>query len=106
MVYLGNLVALIQEVIKQQKPGIILAGDGEVLSTSHFVKYLIEATGQRRYFIAFPLFFQYLIKRLKPGFYNRLFGSQVIDNSKTLRDLNFVTPYSPREGLKEVMNSL
>ncbi|MGE4287710.1 MAG: NAD-dependent epimerase/dehydratase family protein [Salinivirgaceae bacterium] len=106
MVYLGNLVALIQEVIKQQKPGIFLAGDGEVLSTSLFVKYLIEATGQRRYFITFPLFFQYLIKLLKPGFYHRLFGCQVIDNSKTLNELNFKPPYSPIEGLKEVMNSL
>jgi UDP-glucose 4-epimerase len=106
MVYIGNLVALIQEVIKQQKPGIFLAGDGEILSTSLFVKYLIEATGQKRYFITFPLIFQYLIKLLYPGFYNRLFGSMLIDNSKTLNELNFKPPYSPIEGLNEVMHSL
>lgn len=106
MVYIGNLVALIQEVIKQQKPGIFLAGDAKILSTSEFVYYLISAATSKKYFITFPLVMQKLIMLVKPSFYNRLFGSMVIDNSKTYKELNFEPPYTAEQGLKEVMNSV
>ena len=106
MVYIGNLVALIQEVIKQRKPGVFLAGDGQILSTSQFVEYLINADGRRKYFVVFPLLLQKIIKVIKPNFYNRLFGSMVIDNSKTFETLNFTPPFTPEQGLKEVMKSV
>jgi nucleoside-diphosphate-sugar epimerase len=106
MVYIGNLVALIQEVIKQQKSGVFLAGDGQILSTSELVYFLIKSDSKNKYFITFPVLFQKMIKMVKPGFYNRLFGSMVIENSKTFRELDFVPPYLPEQGLKEVIDSI
>lgn len=106
MVYIGNLIALIQEVIKQQKAGIFLAGDGAILSTSEFVKHLIAATDTKKYFIIFPGIFQKMIQLIRPNIYNRLFGSQVIDNSKTFNELNFKPQFTPEQGLIEVMDSL
>ncbi len=106
MVYIGNLVALIQEVITQQKSGVFLAGDGQILSTSEFVQYLIKAAMGKKYFITIPVYIQSVVKALKPGFYNRLFGSMVIDNTKTFKALNFTPPFTPEQGLKEVMESV
>jgi UDP-glucose 4-epimerase len=106
MVYIGNLVALIQEAIYQQKGGILLAGDGQLLSTSEFVDFLIRSGNKKHLFIRFPKLLQALIKKVKPGFYNRLFGSMVIDNSRTFEILNFKPPFLPQKGLKEVMDSI
>ena len=106
MVYIGNLVALIQEAINQQKGGILLAGDGQLLSTSEFVNLLIKAGSEKRFFIRFPKIFQLVIKLIKPGFYNRLFGSMVIDNSKTFTMLNYSPPYKPEQGFNEIMESI
>jgi nucleoside-diphosphate-sugar epimerase len=106
MVYIGNLVALIQEAIKKQKGGILLAGDGQALSTSEFVNLLIIAKKESCFFIRFPKLFQLIIKLIKPGFYNRLFGSMVIDNTKTFKVLDFTPPYSPEQGMQEVMVSI
>lgn len=104
MVYIGNLIAIIQQTIKQQKGGVFLAGDGRLLSTSEFVELLIKAEKSKRLFIRFPKCFQLFIKTIKPGFYNRLFGSMVIDNTKTFDTLSFTPPFIPEQGLKEVMD--
>lgn len=106
MVYIDNLIALIYQVIEKQKSGIFLASDGKIISTSEFVELLIASSGKSRYFITFPVFFQKLIKLLKPDLYNRLFGSIEIDSSKSFKKLNFSPPYSIAKGLSEVMESL
>jgi UDP-glucose 4-epimerase len=106
MVYIGNLIALVQEVIHQNKSGIFLAGDGQILSTSEFVYNLVLATNEKKYFISFPLIFQKMIKLIKPNLYNRLFGSMVIDNTKTFKELNFYPPFTPKQGLQDVMKSI
>jgi UDP-glucose 4-epimerase len=106
MVYIGNLVALIQEVIYQNKSGIFLAGDGQILSTSEFVNNLVQATNEKKYFITFPLIFQKMIKLIKPNLYNRLFGSMVIDNTRTFKELNFHPPFTPKQVLQDVMKSI
>ena len=106
MVYIGNLIALINKVIEKQQPGIFLAGDDKIISTSEFVKNLVAGSGKKKYFITFPILFQKIIKLLKPNLYNRLFNSMVIDNSRTFKELNFTPPYSIEQGLREVMKSL
>jgi len=106
MVYIGNLIALIHQVVEKQQPGIFLASDDKIISTSEFVSNLINGSGKRKYFVKFPIFFQRLIKLFNPNLYNRLFGSMVIDNSKTFNVLNFKPPYSTENGLIEVMKSL
>lgn len=106
MVYIGNLIALIHQVIEKQQFGIFLASDDKIISTSEFVKHLITSSGKKKYFITFPVLFQKLIKLLKPNLYNRLFDSMVIDNSKTFKELNYMPPYSIEFGLKDVVKSL
>ncbi len=106
MVYIGNLIALIDEIIKQQKSGIFLAGDSNIMSTSELVEYMIKSLDNSKYFIKFPISLKYLIKFLKPNLYNRLFGNLVINNSKTFALLDFKPPFDAEYGIKEVIKSL
>lgn len=106
MVYIGNLVTLIKEVIKQKQGGLFLAGDSHVISTSEFVQYLIECVDKRRIFIKIPHIFQIIIKIIYPNIYNRLFGSILIDNKITFNRLNYSPPFTIKEGIQEVMDSI
>ena len=106
MVYAGNLVALIKEVIIQQQAGIFLAADRKVISTSDFVQCLINATHKRIYLISIPRFAQEMIKKLRPLLYRRIFGSLVIDNTQTRKALNFIPPFSIQQGFDDLMSSL
>ncbi len=106
MVYIGNLVYLINEVIKQAKAGVFLANDKENVSTSQFVKKIINEINGYRLFLPIPKLFQEVIRIIKPSFYSRLFGSMVINNSKTIKELKLIIPYKVEDGIKEVVNGL
>jgi len=106
MVYIGNLIALIEAVIKTKKSGIFLAGDSKLISTSELIELLIKSSTKKKYFIKFPKLAQQLIKLVKPNFYNRLFGSMVINPINTFEKLNFSPPYQINEGIKEIMQNI
>ncbi|MDA3854147.1 MAG: NAD-dependent epimerase/dehydratase family protein [Bacteroidales bacterium] len=103
MVYIGNLLALIQTSIVKRHNGILLAGDNMTFSTSTFVKHLMSATSKKRILIPFPFVLRYAIKWGKPKLYQRLFGSMVCDNTATCERLDFKPPYTEQEGLEELM---
>lgn len=102
LVYIGNLCHLISEVITQNQRGIFLAADDEPLSTTELIQKIASSLGITIYLIHIP-FFGYLLKKLKPSLYRRLFGNFVVDNTKTKQILNFHNPYSPEEGIKNML---
>lgn len=104
MVYIGNLIALIYRVIELQKSGTFLAGDKRSISTSDFAKYMIDATHQKKSFISIPCFIQRLTRLITPRIHQRLFGSMVLNNDKTMRELDFFPPYTIEYGIQEVMD--
>ena len=103
MVYIGNLSAIIDRIIKIEKPGIFLASDNRSVSTTELVRFIAEALNRKVFLISVPLF-PLLLKRLKPSFYKRLYGSLEIDNTFTKKKLNFSNPYSVEEGIKSMIN--
>lgn len=106
MVYIGNLVALINICIDKRYAGIALAADNVSIGTSDLVHHLVGACHKKRYVMMFPSWAQWLIKKIKPTFYQRLFGSMVIDNSVTRECLSFHAPYEVELGIKEVIKHL
>lgn len=102
MVYLGNLIALIERVIEKKHGGISLASDSETMSTSTFLKYLIKASGHKTRLVSFPKIFQKMIWLMMPKLGRRLFGSLVVDNSVTCQRLDFEPPYLPSQGVKDI----
>ena len=103
MVYIGNLCHLVDEVITQEKSGIFLASDNEAISTSRLIELLAKNLDKRIYLVKI-IFFESLLKILKPSFHKRLYGSLEVDNTITKEKLNLQNPYSVEEGIKLMIN--
>ncbi len=98
MVYIGNLCHLVDEIITQKKSGVFLASDDQAISTSQLINLIAKSVHKKIYLIKIPLF-PFLLKFLKPSFYQRLYGSLEVDNTATKNELNLLNPYSTIEGV-------
>ena len=98
-VFIGNLIALIDTIIKRKASGIFLAGDDKAISTTYLSKMISTQLNQKKYFIKLPLFIVFL-KMFKPSLYNKLYDSLEVDNSHTKKVLGFKNPYTSEEGIK------
>lgn len=102
MVYIGNLSSLIDTVIEKKESGILLASDDTPLSTTELIHKIAKALKIKRCLIILPLF-SYLLKKIKPSFYQRLYGNLTVDNTETKKKLGFHNPYSTEEGIKAML---
>lgn len=99
MVYVGNLVHMINEIIRQEKNGIFLAGDDYPVSTSELIQTIADKLEKKIWL--FPCYLvKYALKWFKPLLYKRLYGSLYIDNTKSKIELNLQSPYTFDEGIK------
>jgi nucleoside-diphosphate-sugar epimerase len=104
MVFIDNLIELINAIIEQKAPGVFVAGDIKPVSTEWLVSSLQKNMHGRAFLFPLPSVVKKLIKAIKPGLYTRLFGSFVIDNSSSNHRLNFVPPYQTEAGITEMVN--
>jgi UDP-glucose 4-epimerase len=104
MVYVGNLIALINHILLQSATGIFVAGDNKVVSTTELVKTIASTLNKKINLIAIPNIFRVLLRKFKPDLYTRLFGNFVVDNSITNKQLNFQPPYSFEQGIAATLN--
>ena len=103
MVNIANLNSLVNRIIELRRGGLFLAGDKNLLSTSEFVQYLIKYVRGRKYMINFPRVLKILVKLILPKFYIKIFGTMLIDNKMTCKQLDFTPPCTEEEGLKQVI---
>ena len=103
MVYVGNLVALLHHIITNQSSGIFIAGDSQPLSTTELTISIKGALRKKRLIISIPKFIRKPIQSIKPGIFERLFGSLELDNSLTNKRLNFEPPFSIEQGIQEMV---
>lgn len=103
LVYVGNLTAMIQEIIIQQKSGVFLASDKQTVSTTQLIEMLVDAMDKKRRLISLPSFLRKFLLIIRPGLYERLFGNLEIDNHQTLQSLHFLPPFSTKEGIRRMM---
>lgn len=99
MVYVDNLVALINAILQQQAGGIFLGGDREAISTDRLIMLMRKAMGKPANLVAIPGIFRMLIRKLTPALYVRLFGSFEVDPKEGYQRLSFVPPYSTEAGI-------
>jgi nucleoside-diphosphate-sugar epimerase len=104
MVFVDNLIAMINKIIDKQAAGVFIAGDQSPVSTTELLLRLRTALGKKAGLISIPLFIRQLLKRIKPGLYSRLFGSFVIDNASTNKKLDFSPPYTTSFGIQQMVN--
>ena len=103
MVYIGNLCNLLNKIIKTQSKGIFLASDDKPLSTTNLIKLIAKELDKKIWLISIPMFSS-LLKLLKPSFYMRLYKSLEVDNSQTLKKLDYSNSYSTADGIKYMIS--
>jgi nucleoside-diphosphate-sugar epimerase len=103
MVFLDNLVELINKVMEDRAYGIFVAADQEPVSTSRLVQLIRKFLGRRSNLLYLPGPVRKILKGYKPSLYKRLFGSFVIGNKNNLEKLSFVPPYTTEYGLQKMV---
>jgi len=102
MVYVGNLIHQISEIIRQRKAGIFLASDDYPLSTSDLIEKIGNALGKRP--MLFPFFpLRIMLKWFKPKIYQRLYGDLYLDNSRSKSILHLQNPFTADTGIEKMV---
>jgi nucleoside-diphosphate-sugar epimerase len=104
MVYVDNLIALVNRIIEKKASGIFLAGDAMPLSTAELVSLMRKAMQRSPGLITIPEIFHSALKKIRPALYTRLFGSFVADPAQTNQQLQFTPPISSAEGIAQMVN--
>lgn len=103
MVFVDNLIELINTIIQKKATGIFIGGDAAPLSTGQLVELIRKAMNRKPGLFRLPGMAKTMIKKLKPALYIRLFGSYEVDPSNGFRQLGFVPPYSSEQGINETV---
>lgn len=103
MVFLDNLIELINAIIVKNASGVFIAGDLEPIATDRLLQLIRKELGIKKGLVSIPFFLRSIIKKIKPGLYIRLFGSFVVDNHNTNEALNFVPPYTTDYGVSKMV---
>ena len=103
MVYVGNLIKLIEVIMIKTASGVFIAGDREPHSTTKLVSLINENLASNKILVQLPDFVVQLIRKVKPQLANRLFDSYIVDNSLTNTMLNYTPPFSFEQGITEMV---
>lgn len=103
IVYIGNLIALIHEVINRRTSGVYIPSDKNPLSTTQLCKIIAGSIEKRVYFINVPIIVQKYISKIAPSIGKRLFGSLEVNCAKTNEFLGFEPPFSTEQGILEMI---
>jgi nucleoside-diphosphate-sugar epimerase len=105
MVYVDNLIELINTILQKKAKGIFVAGDLAPISTTTLVTLIRNALGKKVNIFSIPQPLRTIIKRIKPSLYIRLFGSFYINNKQTNEQLNFIPKYTTQYGVEQMVNA-
>lgn len=98
MVFVDNLIALLDKILEQQCPGVFLAADDQPISTSDAMIMIRQALGRKSNIFRMPTILLGMVGWLVPNLKTRLFDSLIFDNDDTKKRLNFRNPYTTEEG--------
>lgn len=103
MVYLDNLIALINCIVDTRTPGIFLAGDSQPISTTFLLTEMRHKMGKPPGLFALPDAVRRIIQKWKPETALRLWGSLEMDTRSTNARLKFTPPYSIQHGIANMV---
>jgi len=101
-----NLAAYIDRIIELKASGTFIAMDRESISTSDLVRMISENLEKKIYLFKTPDFIVRIGLKIYPALFERLYGSYEMDNSETLRILQFEPPLTTKEGIKRMIHSM
>jgi nucleoside-diphosphate-sugar epimerase len=101
--YIENLVGFIDLIILKKSSGVFIAMDDKSISTTELVNFISKYLGKRTILFRLPKFIIRIGKKIIPHFFDRLYGSLDIDNTKTLKELDFKSPFTTEEGIMKMI---
>jgi nucleoside-diphosphate-sugar epimerase len=104
MVFIDNLIELIEAVLFQRAEGVFIAGDSEPLSTGDLVSMIRKSMNRKEGLFKVPLFIKSTFRKFKPALFNRLYGSFILDPESTNRRLKYKPTYSTQAGITIMVN--
>lgn len=104
MVFLDNLIALINQIIDTEASGLFLAGDRQPISTTKLIHDMRIGMNKSPRLFTLPQILVNLLSSFRPELAIRLFGSMEMDTTMTNKKLNFVPPYTIRQGIASMVN--
>ena len=103
--YSENIVGFIDRIIEKRASGIFIAKDENAISTSELIIILSKYLGKKTVLFKLPDILIKIGTFFIPRIFDRLYGSQEFDNSKTKMELNYKPPFSTEEGIKKMILS-
>jgi UDP-glucose 4-epimerase len=100
-----NLAAYIDRIIELRASGTFIAMDREAISTTDLVNMISQYLGKKICLFKTPNVVIWLGRKAMPSLFERLYGSYEMDNSETLRVLDFEPPVTTLEGIKRMIDS-
>jgi len=101
--YSKNLIGFIDRIIEKRASGVFIAMDSKPLSTTELVRLIVKSLDKKVILVNIPLPLIKLGEILIPRIFQRLYGSFEMENSQTLKQLDFVPQYSNEEGIMEMV---
>lgn len=101
--FVENLVGFIDRIIEKRAPGTFIAMDENPISTTELVEYISKYFEKKTYLFRPSFIIMRIGALIFSAIYNRLYGSLVFDNCKTLEILNFKPPYTSEVGIKKMV---
>lgn len=102
LVFVGNVCFILHRIIFLEKSGIFLSVDDNTLSTTELIQMLAKYLDKKILLIDI-IFFDKFLKIVKPSYYQRLFGSLVINNDYTMKKLKLEkNKHSTAYGIREI----
>lgn len=103
IVFVDNLIELLNLVIEKQASGLLIAGDEKPVSSDELIRLIRKYLGRKDGLVFVPGFLRVILKAARPSLYTRLFGSFVVDNGETNKALAFIPPYSTEYGIAQMV---
>jgi UDP-glucose 4-epimerase len=98
-----NLVAFIDRIIEKKASGIFIAMDGKPLSTTDLINYISRFLDKKVLLFGMPDIFVRIGTLLIPKIFDRLYGSFEMDNSATLKTLDFKPLFTTEQGIEKMV---
>jgi nucleoside-diphosphate-sugar epimerase len=101
--YIENLVGFIDQIIRKKASGVFIAMDAEAISTTELLNFISKYLGKKNRLFKLPGLFVRIGKYFIPRIFDRLYGSLEVDNTKTLKELDYKPLFSTEEGVKKMI---
>jgi len=104
--YTENLIGFIDRIIENKRNGVFIAMDDEPVSTTFLIRQIASALDRKVILLKLPNILKRIGWKILPGYFNRLFGSIELDNTRTKEILDFRPQYTTGQGIKRMIESL